>query len=61
MPLLLLLLLAGVLLYLWFARRGRTLTRACRWRQDRTLGPDHHRCAACGAVCEGEPRHCLRR
>lgn len=60
MPLLLLLLLAAVLLYLWLARRGTTLTRDCRWRLDRTGGADHYRCAACGAVCEGPPKHCLR-
>lgn len=60
MPLLLLVLLAGVLLYLWLARRGTTLTRACRWRLDRTRGPEHYRCAACGAEAEGRPRDCLR-
>lgn len=60
MPLLLLALLVAVLLYLWLARRGTTLTRACRWRLDRAAGPDHYRCAACGATTVGRPRQCLR-
>ncbi|WP_284162616.1 hypothetical protein [Frigidibacter sp. SD6-1] len=59
MPLLLLILLLSVLLYLWLARRGTTLTRACRWRRDLGAGPDSYRCAACGATCQGEPRDCL--
>lgn len=53
--------LAAVFLYLWISRRGSTLTRACRWRLDRSVGPDHWRCAACGAEVDGrEPRDCLR-
>jgi hypothetical protein len=60
MPLLLLALLVSVVLYLWLMRRGTTLTRACRWRLDRAGGPDHYRCAACGAETDGRPRHCLR-
>ncbi|MEZ5778694.1 MAG: hypothetical protein R3E44_10065 [Paracoccaceae bacterium] len=60
MPFLLLLLLVGVILYLWLARRGTTLSRACRWRLERGLGPESYRCAACGATCEGKPAHCLR-
>ncbi|GAB4389587.1 hypothetical protein [Albidovulum sp.] len=60
MPVLLLVLLLGVLLYLWWSRRGTTLTRLCRWRPDRGGGADHYRCAACGAECDGPPRHCLR-
>ncbi|MCY1126211.1 hypothetical protein OU426_05030 [Frigidibacter sp. RF13] len=59
MPLLLLLLLVSVLLYLWLSRRGKTLTRACRWRLDLAVGPDRYRCAACGATCQGEPSDCL--
>ncbi|MCB2137634.1 MAG: hypothetical protein KDE08_17090 [Rhodobacteraceae bacterium] len=61
MPLLLLLLLVSVLVFLWLSRRGKTLTRACRWRLDRTAGPDSYRCAACGAVAKGAPKDCLRR
>ena len=61
MPALLLLLLVAVVLYLWLVRRGTTLTRACRWRLDRTAGPDRYRCAYCGAETDGTPRHCLRR
>ncbi len=64
MPILLLLLGASVLLYLWLSRRNSTLTRTCRWRLDRSVGPGHFRCAACGAVCDLDPgtapRHCLR-
>lgn len=64
MILLLPLLLAAVLLYLWLARRNATLTRACRWRLDRRLGPSVQRCVACGATCDPGPgrtaRHCLR-
>lgn len=64
MPLLLLALLLGVLLYMWLSRRNATLTRACRWRLDRTGGPNHYRCAACRAETDTapgkEPRECLR-
>lgn len=64
MPLLLLALGIGVFAYLWFARRGSTLTRLCRWRLDRSLGPGHYTCAACGASCDlpqgRQPRDCLR-
>jgi len=60
MPILLIILVIAVFVYLWLARRGKSLTRTCRWRLDRTLGPAHYRCAACGATTEGEPRHCLR-
>ena len=62
MPVLLLILLVSVLLFLWLTRRGTTLTRLCRWREDRSLG--QWRCAACGALCQvpagKTPRHCLR-
>jgi hypothetical protein len=64
MPLLLILGLAGVFLYLWLSRRNSTLTRTCLWRLDRTVGPGHFRCAACGATCDvapgKEPDKCLR-
>lgn len=62
MPVLLLILLVAVFAYAWVARRGSTLTRACRWRLDRALGPQSYRCAACGAVVEaaGPPNQCLR-
>lgn len=59
-----LILLIGVLLYMWLSRRNSTLTRACRWRLDRTGGPNHYTCAACGAVTDmpagKAPRDCLR-
>lgn len=62
MPVLMLLLLVGVLAYMWVARRGSTLTRMCRWREDRRAGL--WRCAACGAetvVAGGRrPKDCLR-
>ncbi|MDU8944588.1 hypothetical protein [Ovoidimarina sediminis] len=58
MPILLLL-LVGVLAYLWWRWRRTTLTRACRWREDRRRGI--WRCAFCGAeVAEGPPRVCLK-
>ncbi len=64
MPLFLLVLALSVLIWMWFARRGTTLTRDCRWRLDRSGGADHYRCAACGAVADmppgREPRDCLR-
>jgi hypothetical protein len=64
MPILLLLLLLGVLLYLWLSRRNSTLTRDCRWRLDRSGGEERYRCAACGAetvTAKGrQPRDCLR-
>lgn len=64
MPLVLVLLLVAVFGYLWIARRKSSLTRTCRWRLDRTLGANTHRCAACGAVCmmpAGQsPNACLR-
>lgn len=64
MPLLLLVLVVSVFVYGWLARRNSTLTRACRWRLDRRLGPTSHRCAACGARCDPgpgrEPAQCLR-
>lgn len=63
-PILLILLLVGVLAYMWVARRGSTLTRACLWRLDRTAGPEAWRCSACGAtvaVAPGKrPKDCLR-
>lgn len=65
MPLLLLVLLIGTLLYMWLSRRNSTLTRACRWRLDRTGGPNHYRCAACNAETDPPqgkaPRDCLRK
>lgn len=64
MPLLLIFLALSVYGYLWLSRRNSTLTRACKWRLDRRLGPTHFRCADCGAVCDPSPRklpnHCLR-
>lgn len=62
MPLLVLLLLVAVFVYLYISRRGSTLTRECRWRQDRRSGPQAWRCASCGArtTADASPRHCLR-
>jgi LSD1 subclass zinc finger protein len=64
MPVLLLVLLLGTLLFMWLSRRNSTLTRACRWRLDRTRGANHYRCAACNAVMDTapgkQPRDCLR-
>ncbi|MCG7622017.1 hypothetical protein [Epibacterium sp. Ofav1-8] len=60
MPVLLILLLLGTLTYLYWRRRTTTLTRNCRWRQDRRAGG--WRCAFCGAVegGAGAPLHCRR-
>lgn len=60
MPVFLLLLLIGVVAYLWWRHRTTTLTRDCRWRQDRARGIWH--CAYCGAEKAGAdaPRDCLR-
>ncbi|MGO4907535.1 hypothetical protein ACEN2J_04295 [Pseudorhodobacter sp. W20_MBD10_FR17] len=63
MPILLLILLLGTLLFMWLSRRNSTLTRACRWRLDRTAGSNHYRCTACNAEMDTqgkEPRDCLR-
>lgn len=64
MPVLLLILGLGVFGYLWWQWRTTTLTRTCRWRLDRSVGPGHWACAACGAVCDvadgKAPRDCLR-
>ena len=64
MPILLLVLLLSVILYMWIARRNSTLTRFCRWRLDRRLGPTTFHCANCGATCDPgpgkQPTHCLR-
>ena len=59
MPILVVILLA-VLAYLWWRWRFTTLTRDCRWREDRKKGV--WRSAFCGAETEGgPPRVCLRR
>ncbi len=60
MPLLLLVLAVGVVGFLWYRRATTTLTRDCRWRQDRARG--QWRCAYCGARRESakEPVDCLR-
>jgi hypothetical protein len=64
MPVLMLILAVGVFGYLWWQWRTTTLTRLCRWRLDRSVGPGHHVCAACGAACDlppgKAPRDCLR-
>jgi hypothetical protein len=60
------LILLGIGVFLWLAWRWRTttLTRDCRWRLDRSVGPGHWRCAACGAETElapgRVPRDCLK-
>ncbi len=60
MPILLLLLLTGVFGYFIYRRKTTTLTRECRWRQERSQ--QRWRCSNCGAVQPGtaEPRDCLR-
>ncbi|MCB1312920.1 MAG: hypothetical protein KDK29_14065 [Sedimentitalea sp.] len=63
MPLLLLVLLIGVLAYLWWQHRTTTLTRNCRWRADRAAGENCYRCASCGGRTRTEdgrpPRRCV--
>lgn len=58
------LVIIAIFLGMWWMRRGSTLTRDCRWREERSEGPGHFRCAACGAECVLEPgrqpRDCLR-
>lgn len=60
MPILLILLLLGVLAYLYWQHKTTTLTRECRWRR---TAPGQWRCAYCGAemVSEDSPTVCLRR
>ncbi|MCB1364354.1 MAG: hypothetical protein KDK02_09540 [Rhodobacteraceae bacterium] len=60
MPVLLIVLALGVFAYLYWRHRSTTLTRDCRWRQDRRRGI--WRCAFCGAQKPGTqaPRVCLR-
>jgi len=59
MPLLLLVLLFGTLLYMSLSRRNSTLTRTCRL--DRTGGENHHVCGAVADLPPGKtPRDCLR-
>jgi hypothetical protein len=56
----------AVLIGMYLIRRGSTLTRDCRWREDRGHAGTarHFRCAACGAEIDcppgKEPRVCLR-
>lgn len=56
--------LAAFFLLAWLYQRDSTLTRACRWRLDRTGGEGHFRCASCGAEVDlpsgKSPRHCLK-
>ena len=60
-------LVIAVFVAMWWARRGSTLTRDCRWREDRSQakpGMSHYRCMACGAHLDQpdgkEPRQCRR-
>ena len=59
-PVLLIVLLVGVLAYLYWRHKTTTLTRACRWRFSRASGG--WTCSACGAQTDGvsEPKDCLR-
>lgn len=64
MPILVPLLLIFVFLAMYLMRRGRTLTRDCRWRLDRAAeGGPVWRCAVCGGLSRGgaTPRHCQRK
>ena len=59
MPVLLIVLLLGVLGYLYWRRKTTTLTRNCRWRR---MAAGRWRCAFCGAetAAETSPIVCLR-
>lgn len=63
MPLLLIVLLLGVLAFGWWRWRYTSLSRLCRWRQDRAAGD--WACAACGKRTRTEgnrvPTVCLRK
>jgi hypothetical protein len=67
MPIILILGLIAFFVLSWWWHRSRTLTRDCKWREDRSraaAGQSFFHCVACGAETElpqGEqPRHCLR-
>ena len=59
MPIFLILLLIGVLAYLYWQHKTTTLTRECRWRR---VAPGAWRCAFCGAemASEKSPTVCLK-
>lgn len=58
------LVIVAIFFGMWWMRRGSTLTRSCRWREERAEGLGHFRCAACGAELQlppgKQPRDCLR-
>ncbi|AXT21656.1 hypothetical protein D1822_01875 [Phaeobacter inhibens] len=60
MPVLIIFLLLGVFGYFLWRHKTSSLSRHCRWRQERAA--DQWRCAACGAVQPGSaaPKLCLR-
>ncbi|WP_128253444.1 hypothetical protein [Falsirhodobacter deserti] len=67
MPVLLILGLIAFFVLSWLWHRSRTLTRDCRWREDRSRAPEGRsffRCASCGAETDlprgKQPKHCLR-
>lgn len=67
MPVFLILGLIAFFVLSWWWHRSRTLTRDCRWREDRTRAHDgghFFHCVACGAETHlpngAEPRDCLR-
>jgi hypothetical protein len=61
MPVLILILLLAVLAYFIWRARTSSLSRNCRWRQEKARG--QWRCAYCGAVEPGAeaPRICRNR
>lgn len=58
MPVILIVLLFGVVAYLYWKRTTTTLTRNCRWRENRRDGS--WACVYCGASVEGgtAPKEC---
>lgn len=67
MPVLLIAALVAFFVLSWWWRRSRTLTRDCRWRENRATAPEGHsrfRCVVCGAETDlpqgQQPKHCVR-
>jgi hypothetical protein len=68
MPVLLLILFIGVMLYFYWRHKSSALSRNCRWREDRSKDRDGQRsynCTYCGETLIlpiGEvPKHCARK
>lgn len=67
MPILFLIGVVAFFVLSWIWHRSRTLTRDCKWREDRSRAPEGQsffHCIACGATTViprgAQPKHCLR-